>query len=89
MICSHRPNVFMDVSAYQSKPLANLRNLLSQGINHKVVFGSDWPVFRLQGNQKETVDALLSHDGPLCDLLPVDLERFFRQNLEQLIPVPG
>ena len=86
MMCAFRPNVFLDVSAYQSSPVERLRDVFTRGIGHKIIFGSDWPVFRLQGNQKSFVDALLSETGPLRDLRARDLAAFFRGNVERLLP---
>lgn len=57
-LCAFRPNVFLDVSGFQSAEtwdpeLASLRFLLRRGIAHKVLFGTDWPVFRASGTQAE------------------------------------
>jgi predicted TIM-barrel fold metal-dependent hydrolase len=85
MMCAFRPNVFLDVSAYQSAPLDRLRDVFTRGISHKVIFGSDWPVFRLRGNQKSFVEALLSEAGPLRDLRARELSAFFRGTIERLL----
>lgn len=57
-LCAFRPNVYLDVSGFQSAEswdpdLASLRFLLRRGIGHKVLFGTDWPVFRASGTQAE------------------------------------
>jgi predicted TIM-barrel fold metal-dependent hydrolase len=86
MMCSFRPNVFMDISGFQAKPLDMLREAFARGINHKIVFGTDWPVFRMQGNQRDCLHNLLDEDGPLRELRPQELEIFFRRTLERILP---
>jgi predicted TIM-barrel fold metal-dependent hydrolase len=85
MMCAFRPNVFLDVSAYQAKPLGRLRSLFQQGINHKIIFGTDWPVFRMQGTQRECLADLLNGSGPLQDLRPRELEGFFGGTLRRIL----
>lgn len=60
IVCAYRPNVFMDTSGYLGALHpggvdAHLRDLFALGLNHKIVFGTDWPVFRAQGGQKLAV----------------------------------
>ncbi|WP_158623802.1 amidohydrolase family protein [Corallococcus llansteffanensis] len=90
MQCSHRPNVYLDVSGYQSMLRADgsarvLRNIVSRGINHKVLFGTDWPVFRLQGNQKSFVDVLIEEGGPFSDLSDRERDLVLYKNIERLL----
>jgi predicted TIM-barrel fold metal-dependent hydrolase len=85
MMCAYRPNVFLDVSAYQSMSIQRLANLFTRGINHKIIFGTDWPVFRLQGNQKSFVDALLSDASPLRQLKQRELSAFFYETMTRLL----
>jgi predicted TIM-barrel fold metal-dependent hydrolase len=73
MLCRFRPNVYLDVSGYQptlgwDSNCTAVRHVVSQGINHKVLFGTDWPVFRLQGTQRSFVEQLTGASGALCDL---------------------
>jgi len=85
MMCACRPNVFLDVSAYQSMSIERLRGMFLRGISHKIIFGSDWPIYRLQGQQKTFVDALLSDNGPLSGLRERELTAFFRGTIERLL----
>lgn len=90
MMCRFRPNVYMDISSYQSTlgydPAATvIKNAVSRGINHKILFGTDFPVFRLQGNQKAFVDALISENGPLAELSENERSFVFHQNIERLL----
>jgi predicted TIM-barrel fold metal-dependent hydrolase len=83
--CAFRPNIFLDVSAYQAKSMRHLREVFGHGVNHKIIFGTDWPVFRLQGLQRNLLDSLLDEDGPLQDLRSRELDAFFGRTLERLI----
>ena len=85
MMCAYRPNVFLDVSAYQSMSIQRLGDLFTRGINHKIIFGTDWPVFRLQGNQKSFIDALLSDASPLRHLKSRELSAFFYETMTRLL----
>ena len=74
MLCKFRPNIYLDISAYQSLTQQGmeiaLKKTFSQGINHKVLFGTDWPVFRLQGDQLTFVESLIGdeEEGPMNEL---------------------
>jgi predicted TIM-barrel fold metal-dependent hydrolase len=85
MLCAFRPNVYLDVSGFQTRPIASLDQLFSAGINHKIIFGSDWPVFRLQGNQKSFIENLLSDDSPLMKLRRREREGFFGVTIKRLL----
>lgn len=85
MMCAYRPNVYLDISAYQSMPLDHLLPLFKRGINHKIIFGTDWPVFRAQGRQADFVDQLIGDRGILRDLHPRELENIFHGTMEELL----
>ena len=90
MLCKFRPNVYLDVSAFQSMQGANspgeaVKRTVSQGINHKVIFGTDWPVFRLQGDQAGFVHAVAGDDGPLSDLNDEERSLILYRNIERLL----
>jgi predicted TIM-barrel fold metal-dependent hydrolase len=90
MMCAFRPNVYLDLSAYQSTlssgPAGHaVRRTTSRGINHKVLFGTDWPVFRLQADQKTFVTELTSDNGPLAELPASECEMILHENVERLL----
>jgi uncharacterized protein len=90
MLCRFRPNVYLDISAYQATlgydPAASaVRHIVSVGITHKVLFGTDFPVFRLQGEQKDFVQVLTGEDGALSDLNEREQSMVLHQNIERLI----
>ncbi|RKH43085.1 amidohydrolase family protein [Corallococcus llansteffanensis] len=66
-------NVYLDISGYQSTLRADgaatvVKKAVSRGINHKVLFGTDWPVLRLKDTQEGFVTAVTADDSPLSDL---------------------
>lgn len=90
MMCRYRPNVYLDVSAFQSTVSRQrmgdaIKRTLSQGINHKVIFGTDWPVFRLQGTQQSFLSAITEEDGATSEISEREKELFFHGNIERLL----
>ena len=90
MMCGFRPNVFLDISGYQGESRAGgmaeaIRTVVSRGINHKILFGTDWPVYRIQGSQASAVEALLSEDGPLAELSDLEQALVLHRNAARLI----
>lgn len=90
MMCRFRPNVYLDISGYQAglgyDPSASaVRSIVSLGINHKILFGTDFPVFRLQGDQKTFVDILTAENGPFSDLNEREMSLVLHQNIERLL----
>ncbi len=94
MMCRFRPNVYLDISGYQNSGSASslrdpIKNLVARGINHKVLFGTDWPVFRLQGDQQTFVEEILGDDGPLADTSVISSSLILHQNIERLLGGPS
>lgn len=90
MLCAFRPNVFLDLSAFQTAlrgdgDAAVVKAAVARGINHKIVFGTDWPVFRLQGDQQTFVDAIAGEDGALANLGANDRALILHGNAERLL----
>lgn len=84
MMAAFRPNVYIDVSGYQSADLMFLEQLIRRNFSHKVLFGTDWPFFRLQGSQKSCVDALTA--SSVFDTLRPSQERgFLGDNARRLL----
>lgn len=91
MLCAFRPNVFLDLSGIQHphRPGGSsetLRGLLGRGISHKMLFGTDFPVFRLQGSQRELAEVLLGGGEALAGASRAELRRIFRDNVLSLLP---
>jgi hypothetical protein len=90
MMCAYRPNIYLDLSDHQSaarkgNAAGAIRVAVSRGINHKILFGTDWPVYRMQGNQQSLVEAVMTEDGPLSELNDVDKANILYKNAERLL----
>lgn len=90
MMARFRPNVYLDVSGYQTTlgfdPAGGaVKKVVSLGISHKVLFGTDWPVFRLQGTQKNFVDVLVQENGALAELNEREKSLVLHRNVERLL----
>lgn len=90
MMCMYRPNVYLDISGYQGSLRAEgsggaVKVVVSRGINHKILFGTDWPVFRIQGDQLTFVNAVTGEDGPLSELSELERELILHKNAERLL----
>lgn len=85
MLCAFRPNIYLDISGFEMTPVEHLNPLLYRGINHKIIFGTDWPVFRMQGSQKSFVEKLLDEESPLGNLRKNELEAIFHKSISTLL----
>jgi predicted TIM-barrel fold metal-dependent hydrolase len=85
MLAAFRPNVFLEVSGFQAHYSAPLSQLTRRGIGHKLIFGSDWPVFGLHATLAGTLAGLLDPQGPLAYLRGRELEMFFARTVEELL----
>jgi predicted TIM-barrel fold metal-dependent hydrolase len=90
MLCRFRPNVYLDISGFQAclgyDPAASpVKNVVSLGINHKILFGTDFPVFRLQGEQKDFVQVVTAENGALAELNEREKSLVLHRNIERLL----
>jgi len=85
MLCAFRPNVFLDISAFQMSlrregTSGSVRAAVSRGINHKILFATDWPVYRLQGDQQSFVEAVTA---VLTEVSDAEREMILHGNAER------
>jgi len=85
MLCAFRPNIYLDISGFEMSPVESLNPLIYRGINHKIIFGTDWPVFRMQGSQKSFVEKLLDDNSPLGNLRKYELNAIFHKTMNTLL----
>jgi uncharacterized protein len=83
--CAYRPNVYLDISGLQSRlsdgiDSQHYLSIFQRGINHKILFGSDWPVLNMQGPPGQFVSELIGEEGRIANLPWRDLELIFREN---------
>jgi hypothetical protein len=89
MMAAFRPNVYIDVSGFQTADLRLLGQMFERSFNHKVIFGTDWPFFRLQGTQKQCLDKVRQADGPLQRLRAAEERAFLGGTMKQLLANRG
>lgn len=84
-MATFRPNVHVDISGFQESrhPAAAVARVAGAGIAHKVLFGTDWPVFRMQGPQSLFVEKALQ---ALNELTPGDRALILSGNASRLLP---
>jgi predicted TIM-barrel fold metal-dependent hydrolase len=85
MMCAFRPNVYLDVSGFQTADLSLLDHLFHRGFRHKILFGTDWPLFRLQGSQRECLSRLTAEGGPLDQLRAHESRSFLGESAARLL----
>lgn len=85
MLASSRPNVFLDVSGCAGHAMARLSTFCDQGVTHKLIFGTDWPVFRMQFSQGDLVRSVLSEAGPVRRMPSWQAERFLHGTIRELL----
>ena len=89
MMCRFRPNVYLDISGYQTTlgwdpACTAVKRIVACGINHKILFGTDFPVFRLQGDQRNFLEALTGNNGALSELNDREKSLVLHRNAERL-----
>lgn len=90
LLCAYRPNVYLDIGGFLSALhpqgwVEHLRDLFRLGINHKVIFGTDWPVFKMQGGQKKVVNDLLRASGPFSETGDIERNLIMSGNILRLL----
>ena len=91
-LCAFRPNVYLDVSAFLASThphgwQAALALLFKSNLNHKILFGTDWPVFRFSGGHRKVMDEFLGVAGPLAGVSPVQRDWLMSKNILRLLGV--
>ena len=92
LLAAFRPNVYIDVSGFQrvggvERGMGRLSELFDRGINHKLLFGTDFPVF--QDRLSDLTRGLWAESGPLSDLSSRDAALIARDNFLRLWSEPA
>jgi predicted TIM-barrel fold metal-dependent hydrolase len=90
MMAAFRTNVYLDISGFQKNLISpcgkrDLERVLSGGVPHKILFGTDWPVFRELGSLSDAVQATRAADNPLADLPDPQLALLLGGNAARLL----
>ncbi|WP_437626752.1 amidohydrolase family protein [Sorangium sp. So ce1151] len=89
-MCAYRPNVYLDFSGFPAiidaaGPLSGLRRLFGLGLNHKIIFGTDWPVFGMMSRYPQLVSMICSDDGPLAEVSEPHRRWLLGDNVRRLL----
>lgn len=89
----YRPNVYLDISGYPtignpSQVQYSLRSLFACGINHKIIYGSDWPVFQMRGTYTDVVTMVTASHGPLEGVEDDQKAMILHKNVLRILPPP-
>jgi predicted TIM-barrel fold metal-dependent hydrolase len=92
LLAQFRPNVFLDISGFQSELKTDnlpriLRAHIGRGLSRKLLFGTDWPIYRFFGTQAHWVEALRAYAASAV-LSEVDLENLLFRNTQSILPQP-
>lgn len=84
LLAQYRPNLYLDMSSFQKlgggTGLADLmRWHLARNLGRRLLFGTDWPIHRFFGSQKDWVDAFLGL-GTAGVLNPEQLDNLLYRN---------
>ncbi len=86
-LCAFRPNVYLDLSGIHFSQslrhsMQRLRTIFQRGINHKILFGTDFPVCQI--SLREIIQALDGEDGAFSELSEGDIALITRGNFQRL-----
>ncbi|MFG1955079.1 amidohydrolase family protein [Micromonospora sp. NPDC048830] len=89
-LAAHRPNVYLDTGGFAGSPLvggwpAHLNRLFRLGINHKIIFGTDWPLNQLTGGLQRLVGAVCDGDEVFAGVSRRDRELILWENLLRVL----
>lgn len=89
-LCTYRENAYMDISGFTAvnSPdgwAAHLNRLFRMGINHKIVFGTSWPAFKMSSTMKKIV-GYFSYDGEVFSgIKKKDVDLIMSGNISRIL----
>ena len=91
LLCAYRSNVYMDLGGFTSvlHPegwVKHMGDIFKLGINHKIIFGTDWPLFKMGGGHKQLLDQLFAANGPFQGVSDNDKELILHRNINRILP---
>ena len=90
LLAHYRPNIFLDLSGFQTainrNEFKNIINLhLNRGLGRKLLFGTDWPIHRFWGSQRDWVERIASLESESA-LPKEEMGNILGNNLLGLLP---
>ncbi|AFE58166.1 amidohydrolase family protein [Rouxiella badensis] len=88
----YRENVYLDCSGFanlgsNSLWISHLKNTFKCGFNHKILFGTSWPAYKMTLSNKRIMDIMFSEDGPLTELKEKEVGMIMGKNLLRILSV--
>lgn len=90
-LCSFRPNVYLDFSGYISSlnpkgSISALQQLFKRKINHKIIFGTDWPIGGYKNSYTNIVNLIFKpENNVLSSLSKNEIKMIFNENISNLL----
>ncbi|HWM01651.1 MAG TPA: amidohydrolase family protein, partial [Actinophytocola sp.] len=89
-LCAHRPNVHLDISQFPAALSADgwpahLNRLFRTGINHKILFGTCWPSYRLSVSLTALVREFLDGTVVFAGVRDAERDLILRGNVDRLV----
>ncbi|MET8042628.1 amidohydrolase family protein [Micromonospora sp. NPDC005215] len=90
-LAAHRPNVYLDTGGFAGARApegwpTQLNRLFRMGLNHKIIFGTDWPLNRMSGGLRRLVTELVDGEHAFDSVPRGDRELILGGNLLRVLP---
>jgi uncharacterized protein len=90
-LAAHRRNIYLDIGGFAGTSAlgawpARLNSLFRLGLNHKIIFGTDWPVNRMSGGLARLVSGVTGSDGAFAGVRRRDQALILSENLLRVLP---
>ncbi len=91
LLAQYRPNIYLDLSGFQTAVNRNeFRTImnwhLARGLARKLLFGTDWPIHRFWGSQRDWVRKFTDLQAESL-LTGEDIKNIMGENLRALLPL--
>jgi predicted TIM-barrel fold metal-dependent hydrolase len=92
-LAAHRRNVYLDIGGFAGAPTigewpVHLNRLFRLGLNHKIIFGTDWPLNRLSGGLERLVGEIVNGPEVFAGIRRREESLILRDNLLRVLS-PG
>lgn len=89
-LCAHRPNVYLDIAGFPGAMdpdgwRNHLNRLFRLGINHKILFGSDWSAYRVSYSLPSLVGAFRGESAVFDGVKPSQRRMIMGGNVRRLL----
>jgi uncharacterized protein len=90
-LASARPNVYLDIGGFASAPALaswpeHLNQLFRLGINHKIIFGTDWPLGGAMGGLRRILREVRRGQTVFAEVPEREKSLLLRENLLRVLP---